>query len=85
VPSTNGHGSSPERVAPYLRVSSEERRDCETIEAQRAEVENHCRLHGLEALGVGLRRVKELVYPPRQRGGSSSRCSPVSLSSSVGR
>lgn len=32
MPSTNGHGPKPERVALYLRVSSEEQRDRETIE-----------------------------------------------------
>ena len=32
---TNGHGSKPERVALYLRVSSEEQRDAGTIETQR--------------------------------------------------
>jgi hypothetical protein len=35
MPSTNGHGHEPERVALYLRVSSEEQRDRETIEIQR--------------------------------------------------
>jgi len=34
MPSTNGHGPKPERVALYLRVSSEEQRDRETIEIQ---------------------------------------------------
>jgi hypothetical protein len=36
MPSTNGHGSSgaTERVALYLRVSSEEQRERETIEIQ---------------------------------------------------
>jgi site-specific DNA recombinase len=53
MPSTNGHGSSgaTERVALYLRVSSEEQRDKETIKTQRAELENYCRLHGLEVVG----------------------------------
>jgi site-specific DNA recombinase len=32
--STNGHGSKPERVALYLRVSSEEQRDAGTIQTQ---------------------------------------------------
>jgi predicted site-specific integrase-resolvase len=31
MPSTNGHGAKPERIALYLRVSSEEQRDRETI------------------------------------------------------
>jgi site-specific DNA recombinase len=51
MPSTNGHGSEPERVALYLRVSSEEQRDRETIEIQREFLEQYCRLYGLEAAG----------------------------------
>jgi hypothetical protein len=35
MPSTNGHGSKPERAALYLRVSSEEQRERETINIQR--------------------------------------------------
>jgi DNA invertase Pin-like site-specific DNA recombinase len=35
MPNTNGHGSKPERVALYLRVSSLEQRDEGTIETQR--------------------------------------------------
>ena len=34
MPSTNGHGSKPECVALYPRVSSEEQRKRETIEIQ---------------------------------------------------
>ena len=49
MPSTNGHGfEAPERVALYMRVSSEERRDRETIEIQREFLEQYCRLYGLE-------------------------------------
>ena len=35
MPSTNGHSAKPERVALYLRVSSEEQRDAGTIQTQR--------------------------------------------------
>jgi hypothetical protein len=52
MPSTNGHGSKPERVALYLRVSSEEQRDRETIELQREFLEQYCNLHELEVTGV---------------------------------
>jgi site-specific DNA recombinase len=52
MPTTNGNGSKPERVAPYLRVSSEERRDKETIGTQRVEVEDYCRLHGLVVVEI---------------------------------
>jgi hypothetical protein len=34
MPTTNGHGSKLERVALYLRASSEEQREKETIEVQ---------------------------------------------------
>jgi site-specific DNA recombinase len=34
MPSTNGHGSQPEQVALYLRVSSEEQREAGTIQTQ---------------------------------------------------
>ncbi len=48
MPTTNGHGSRPERVDLYLRVSSEEQRDRETIELQRDFLEQYCKLYGLE-------------------------------------
>jgi site-specific DNA recombinase len=52
--STNGHGSSgageAERVALYLRVSSEEQRDRETIEIQREFLEPYCELYGFEVV-----------------------------------
>ncbi len=48
MPSTNGHGSKPERVALYLRVSSEEQRDRETIELQRDFLEQYRSLYELE-------------------------------------
>jgi site-specific DNA recombinase len=50
--STNGHGSKPERVALYLRVSSEEQRDRETIEIQREFLEQYRNLYELEASDV---------------------------------
>ncbi len=39
--STNGHGSGPERVALYLRVSSLEQREVGTIETQRQYLERY--------------------------------------------
>jgi len=48
MPSTNGHGSQPERVALCLRVSSEEQRGRETIEIQREFLNEYCRLYGYE-------------------------------------
>ncbi len=45
MPSTNGHGSSSEvggRVALYLRVSSDEQRERQTIETQRPFLDECC-------------------------------------------
>jgi site-specific DNA recombinase len=50
MPSTNGHGPQPESVALYLRVSSEEQRDKETIEIQREFLEPYCELYGFEVV-----------------------------------
>src|SRR5215208_3095079 len=57
MPSTNGHGSkaSPgeaERVALYLRVSSEEQRDRQTIEIQREFLEQYRSLYELEVAEI---------------------------------
>jgi site-specific DNA recombinase len=52
MPSTNGHGSKPERVALYLRVSSEEQRDRETIETQREFLEQYRSLYELEVAEI---------------------------------
>jgi site-specific DNA recombinase len=52
MPSTNGHGAEPERVALYLRVSSEEQRERETIEIQREFLQEYCRLYGLEVVQI---------------------------------
>jgi DNA invertase Pin-like site-specific DNA recombinase len=48
MPSTNGQGSKPERVALYLRVSSEEQRDAGTIETQREFLLRHAERSGFE-------------------------------------
>jgi site-specific DNA recombinase len=52
MPSTNGHGSKPERVALYLRVSSEEQRDRETIEIQDDFLEQYRGLYDLEVADI---------------------------------
>jgi site-specific DNA recombinase len=52
MPSTNGHGSKPERVALYLRVSSEEQRDRETIEIQDDFLEQYRTLYDLEVADI---------------------------------
>ena len=43
---------SPERVALCLRVSSEEQRERETIEIQRAFLQEYCRLYSLEVVQI---------------------------------
>src|SRR5215217_9723053 len=52
--STNGHGSNAatERVALYLRVSSEEQRDRQTIEIQRDFLEQYRSLYKLEVADI---------------------------------
>ena len=50
MPTTNGHGPKPERVALYLRVSSEEQREAGTIQTQREFLEGYHQLHGLEVV-----------------------------------
>jgi site-specific DNA recombinase len=47
IPSTNGHGSKgePERVALYMRVSSEEQREKATIETQNEFLSDYARLY----------------------------------------
>jgi site-specific DNA recombinase len=54
MPGKNGHGLESDgvgRAALYLRVSSEEQRDRETIEIQRDFLTEYCRLYGLEIAG----------------------------------
>src|SRR5215204_1649780 len=50
MPSTNGHGSPSDtgKVALYLRVSSDEQRERESIKTQREFFDQYCDLYGLE-------------------------------------
>src|ERR687890_1800233 len=52
MPSTNGHGSKDGagKIALYLRVSSEEQRERETIEIQVEFLNEYCRLYELEVV-----------------------------------
>ena len=54
MPNANGHGSSEatEQIAPYLRVSSKEQRDRETIQIRREFLGQYCQLYGPEAADV---------------------------------
>ena len=48
MPSKNGHGAEPERVALYLRVSSEEQREAGTIQTQSEFLLRHAERSGFE-------------------------------------
>jgi len=52
MPSTNGHGSKPEPVALYLRVSTDEQRDRATIEIQSEFLEQYRSLYELEVAEI---------------------------------
>jgi site-specific DNA recombinase len=52
MPNTNGHGSKPEPVALYLRVSTDEQRDRETIETQGDFLEQYRSLYELEVAEI---------------------------------
>jgi site-specific DNA recombinase len=50
MPSTNGHGPKSERVALYLRVSSDEQRERQTIQTQREFLSEYARVMELEVV-----------------------------------
>ena len=56
MPSPGRHGDGAERIAPLVRVSSEEQREREsereTIEIQREFLQEYCRLYGLEVAEI---------------------------------
>src|SRR5919202_1271576 len=52
MPSTNGHGAKPERVALYLRVSSEEQREAGTIQTQRESLKRYAAVREFEVVNV---------------------------------
>ena len=52
MPSTNGHTTDPERVALYVRVSSEEQRDAGTIQTQSDSLTRHAAACGFEVAEV---------------------------------
>ena len=52
MPSTNGHTTNPERVALYMRVSSEEQRDAGTIQTQSDSLTRHAAACGFEVAEV---------------------------------
>ena len=52
MPSANGHGPKPERIALYLRVSSEEQVERESIGTQEEFLADYCKLYGLDVAGI---------------------------------
>ncbi len=54
MPSTNGHGTKPELVALYLRVSSEEQRERQTIQTQREFLSDYAKVMELQVVGTYL-------------------------------
>jgi site-specific DNA recombinase len=52
MPSRNGHGAKPERVALYMRVSREVQKEKESIATQDGFLEEYCKLYGHEVVGV---------------------------------
>src|SRR5919107_3474606 len=54
MPSPNGHGPNSDvgKVALYLRVSSDEQRERESIKTQREFFEQYCKLYGLEVTEI---------------------------------
>jgi site-specific DNA recombinase len=73
MPSTNGHGSGnrQERIGLYMRVSSEEQREKETIERQGGFLEEYCKLYGLEVTGVYKDEAVSGTVPMRERSGGA--------------
>jgi site-specific DNA recombinase len=69
MPSTNGHGSgnATERVALYLRVSSEEQKTKETIETQDDFLEEYCKLYRHEVANVYKDAAISGTVPPHER------------------
>ena len=54
MPSTNGHGPKPGRVALYLRVCSEEQRERQTIQTQQEFLSEYARVMELEVVDTYL-------------------------------
>jgi site-specific DNA recombinase len=75
MPSTNGHGrgdsAGPERVALYMRVSSEEQKTKESIGTQDDFLKSYCALYGLEAAAVYKDEAVSGTVPMRERPGGA--------------
>lgn len=72
MPSTNGRGAgnsadAAERVALYMRVSSEEQREKESIETQDGFLEEYCKLYGHQVVGIYKDEAISGTVPMRER------------------
>jgi site-specific DNA recombinase len=69
MPSINGHGpkDEAERVGLYMRVSSEEQKEKESIATQDGFLEEYCKLYGLEVAGVYKDEAISGTVPMRER------------------
>jgi site-specific DNA recombinase len=73
MPSRNGRGDSAgsERVALYMRVSSEEQKTKESISTQHDFLEGYCALYGLEVVAIYKDEAVSGTVPLRERSGGA--------------
>ena len=69
MPSTNGHGPMPERVALSMRVSSEEQKEKESIATQDGFLEEYCKLYDLEVTSIYKDEAISGTVPMHERPG----------------
>jgi site-specific DNA recombinase len=69
--SPNGHTPKPDRVALYMRVSSEEQKEKESIATQDNFLEEYCKLYGHEVIGVYKDEAVYGTVSMRERPGGS--------------
>ena len=69
--SPNGSGPQPDRVALYMRVSSEEQKEKESIATQDNFLEEYCKLYGHEVVGVYKDEAVSGTVPMRERPGGA--------------
>jgi len=69
--SINGYDAKSERVAVYMRVSSEEQKEKESIATQDGFLEEYCKLYGHEVVGVYKDEAVSGTVPMRERPGGA--------------
>ena len=72
MPSANSHGPKPERIALYLRVSSEEQVERESIGTQEEFLADYCKLYGLDVAGIYKDEAVSGTVPLLERPGGRS-------------